>query len=95
MKQKQKYPDFWTVNSPEAILADNSARRFSSSKRSTLLTPLSAESGSLPLEDDPHFTNPNLDVPENPIKQAKMKLKKKERKKEKMENCRAKTYHKV
>ena len=64
------------MNSPEAILEDNSARRFSSSKRSTLLTPLLTDSDPLPLDDDPHFTIPNLDVPEKYHKTSKMKLKK-------------------
>jgi hypothetical protein len=40
------------VNSPEAILADNSARRFCSRIFSTFFTPLSTDSGSLPFEEE-------------------------------------------
>lgn len=58
-KQEQKnkiivnqhtYPDCSTVNSPEAIRADNSARLFSSKSFSTFLTPSSTDSGCFPLE---------------------------------------------
>lgn len=42
------YPERSTVKSPEAILAESSARRFSSSSRSTSFTAESADSGPLP-----------------------------------------------
>lgn len=45
------------MNSPEAILADNAARRFSSRMRSTLRTPSSStEPGSLPFEEEHAIT---------------------------------------
>ena len=63
------YPDCSTVNSPEPIRADNSARRFSSSSFLSLLTPLSTELGSRPLEDE-HMI---VDKPYKPAKTTRSK----------------------